>query len=267
METVNAEIARNNEYQDSLNINGLPTDIDLSEFDRDVNKEFSTSVSKDVGTSAYVGSGATVKAGGNIAVAATDDVHTRNLTGEMAAGGVSAGASVGITDIRNAAKAYIAGNTLVASGKDFSLSALTKTDVDSKSMGGVIATMFAAGGSVVHVNADSHAQAYVGNGAVVNAGNVTMEAEDESDIEALAAGVEASIGGAAGASVAIVNKTNDVRAFVADGAKVTADSFEGSAKDDVSVDVQAIAGAAGVVSGEGAYAESSIGQQAEVLCR
>lgn len=258
LETVNAEIARNNEYQDSLNINGLPTDIDLSEFDRDVNKEFSTSVSKDVGTSAYVGSGATVKAGGNIAVAATDDVHTRNLTGEMAAGGVSAGASVGITDIRNAAKAYIAGNTLVASGKDFSLSALTKTDVDSKSMGGVIATMFAAGGSVVHVNADSHAQAYVGNGAVVNAGNVTMEAEDESDIEALAAGVEASIGGAAGASVAIVNKTNDVRAFVADGAKVTADSFEGSAKDDVSVDVQAIAGAAGVVSGEGAYAESSI---------
>lgn len=258
LETVNAEIARNNEYQDSLNINGLPTDIDLSEFDRDVNKEFSTSVSKDVGTSAYVGSGATVKAGGNIAVAATDDVHTRNLTGEMAAGGVSAGASVGITDIRNAAKAYIAGNTLVASGKDFSLSALTKTDVDSKSMGGVIATMFAAGGSVVHVNADSHAQAYVGNGAVVNAGNVTMEAEDESDIEALAAGVEASVGGAAGASVAIVNKTNDVRAFVADGAKVTADSFEGSAKDDVSVDVQAIAGAAGVVSGEGAYAESSI---------
>lgn len=258
LETVNAEIARNNEYQDSLNINGLPTDIDLSEFDRDVNKEFSTSVSKDVGTSAYVGSGATVKAGGNIAVAATDDVHTRNLTGEMAAGGVSAGASVGITDIRNAAKAYIAGNTLVASGKDFSLSALTKTDVDSKSMGGVIATMFAAGGSVVHVNADSHAQAYVGNGAVVNAGNVTMEAEDKSDIEALAAGVEASIGGAAGASVAIVNKTNDVRAFVADGAKVTADSFEGSAKDDVSVDVQAIAGAAGVVSGEGAYAESSI---------
>ena len=258
LETVNAEIARNNEYQDSLNINGLPTDIDLSEFDRDVNKEFSTSVSKDVGTSAYVGSGATVKAGGNIAVAATDDVRTRNLTGEMAAGGVSAGASVGITDIRNAAKAYIAGNTLVASGKDFSLSALTKTDVDSKSMGGVIATMFAAGGSVVHVNADSHAQAYVGNGAVVNAGNVTMEAEDESDIEALAAGVEASVGGAAGASVAIVNKTNDVRAFVADGAKVTADSFEGSAKDDVSVDVQAIAGAAGVVSGEGAYAESSI---------
>lgn len=258
LETVNAEIARNNEYQDSLNINGLPTDIDLSEFDRDVNKEFSTSVSKDVGTSAYVGSGATVKAGGNIAVAATDDVYTRNLTGEMAAGGVSAGASVGITDIRNAAKAYIAGNTLVASGKDFSLSALTKTDVDSKSMGGVIATMFAAGGSVVHVNADSHAQAYVGNGAVVNAGNVTMEAEDKSDIEALAAGVEASIGGAAGASVAIVNKTNDVRAFVADGAKVTADSFEGSAKDDVSVDVQAIAGAAGVVSGEGAYAESSI---------
>lgn len=258
LETVNAEIARNNEYQDSLNINGLPTDIDLSEFDRDVNKEFSTSVSKDVGTSAYVGSGATVKAGGNIAVAATDDVHTRNLTGEMAAGGVSAGASVGITDIRNAAKAYIAGNALVASGKDFSLSALTKTDVDSKSMGGVIATMFAAGGSVVHVNADSHAQAYVGNGAVVNAGNVTMEAEDESDIEALAAGVEASVGGAAGASVAIVNKTNDVRAFVADGAKVTADSFEGSAKDDVSVDVQAIAGAAGVVSGEGAYAESSI---------
>lgn len=70
--------------------------------------------------------------------------------------------------------------------------------------------------------------------------------------------MEASIGGAAGASVAIVNKTNDVRAFVADGAKVTADSFEGSAKDDVSVDVQAIAGAAGVVSGEGAYAESSI---------
>jgi len=258
LETVNAEIARNNEYQDSLNINGLPTDIDLSEFDRDVNKEFSTSVSKDVGTSAYVGSGATVKAGGNIAVAATDDVRTHNLTGEMAAGGVSAGASVGITDIRNAAKAYIAGNTLVASGKDFSLSALTKTDVDSKSMGGVIATMFAAGGSVVHVNADSHAQAYVGNGAVVNAGNVTMEAEDESDIEALAAGVEASVGGAAGASVAIVNKTNDVRAFVADGAKVTADSFEGSAKDDVSVDVQAIAGAAGVVSGEGAYAESSI---------
>lgn len=258
LETVNAEIARNNEYQDSLNINGLPTDIDLSEFDRDVNKEFSTSVSKDVGTSAYVGSGATVKAGGNIAVAATDDVHTRNLTGEMAAGGVSAGASVGITDIRNAAKAYIAGNALVASGKDFSLSALTKTDVDSKSMGGVIATMFAAGGSVVHVNADSHAQAYVGNGAVVNAGNVTMEAEDESDIEVLAAGVEASVGGAAGASVAIVNKTNDVRAFVADGAKVTADSFEGSAKDDVSVDVQAIAGAAGVVSGEGAYAESSI---------
>lgn len=258
LETVNAEIARNNEYQDSLNINGLPTDIDLSEFDRDVNKEFSTSVSKDVGTSAYVGSGATVKAGGNIAVAATDDVHTRNLTGEMAAGGVSAGASVGITDIRNAAKAYIAGNTLVASGKDFSLSALTKTDIDSKSMGGVIATMFAAGGSVVHVNADSHAQAYVGNGAVVNAGNVTMEAEDKSDIKALAAGVEASIGGAAGASVAIVNKTNDVRAFVADGAKVTADSFEGSAKDDVSVDVQAIAGAAGVVSGEGAYAESSI---------
>lgn len=258
LETVNAEIARNNEYQDSLNINGLPTDIDLSEFDRDVNKEFSTSVSKDVGTSAYVGSGATVKAGGNIAVAATDDVHTRNLTGEMAAGGVSAGASVGITDIRNAAKAYIAGNTLVASGKDFSLSALTKTDVDSKSMGGVIATMFAAGGSVVHVNADSHAQAYVGNGAVVNAGNVTMEAEDKSDIEALAAGVEVSIGGAAGASVAIVNKTNDVRAFVSDGAKVTADSFEGSAKDDVSVDVQAIAGAAGVVSGEGAYAESSI---------
>lgn len=249
LETVNAEIARNNEYQDSLNINGLPTDIDLSEFDRDVNKEFSTSVSKDVGTSAYVGSGATVKAGGNIAVAATDDVHTRNLTGEMAAGGVSAGASVGITDIRNAAKAYIAGNALVASGKDFSLSALTKTDVDSKSMGGVIATMFAAGGSVVHVNADSHAQAYVGNGAVVNAGNVTMEAEDESDIEVLAAGVEASVGGAAGASVAIVNKTNDVRAFVADGAKVTADSFEGSAKDDVSVDVQAIAGAAGVVSG------------------
>lgn len=258
LETVNAEIARNNEYQDSLNINGLPTDIDLSEFDRDVNKEFSTSVSKDVGTSAYVGLGATVKAGGNIAVAATDDVHTRNLTGEMAAGGVSAGASVGITDIRNAAKAYIAGNALVASGKDFSLSALTKTDVDSKSMGGVIATMFAAGGSVVHVNADSHAQAYVGNGAVVNAGNVTMEAEDKSDIEALAAGVEASVGGAAGASVAIVNKTNDVRAFVADGAKVTADSFEGSAKDDVSVDVQAIAGAAGVVSGEGAYAESSI---------
>lgn len=70
------------------------------------------------------------------------------------------------------------------------MSALTKTDVDSKSMGGVIATMFAAGGSVVHVNADSHAQAYVGNGAVVNAGNVTMEAEDKSDIEALAAGVE-----------------------------------------------------------------------------
>lgn len=258
LETVNNEISRNKEYQDSLKINGLPTDVDLSDFDRDVNQEFSTSVSKDVGTTAYIGSGATVNAGGDIKVAATDKVNTHNLTGEMAAGGVSAGASVGVTDIRNAAKAYIAGNSNVTSGKDLMLNALTKTDVDSKSMGGVVATMFAVGGSVVHINADSNAQAYIGNGSVVNADNVTMEAKDESDIEALAAGVEASIGGAAGASVAIVNKTNDVQAFVADGAKVTADSLEGGAKDDVEVDVQAIAGAAGIISGEGAYAESSI---------
>ena len=258
LETVNQEISRNGEYQESLNIEGLPDDVDLTDYDRDVNKEFSTAAKNDVGTSAYIGSGATITAGGNVNVSAADKVNTHNLTGEIAAAGMSVGASVGITDIRNAAKAYIAGNTILTATGDLALNSLTDTVVDSKSMGGVVAASASIGGSVVHVDVDNASQAYIGNGARVTAGNLTVKAKDKADIDALAAGVAAGAIGAAGASVAIVNKANNVQAFAEDGATIRGDNFESSAEDEVDVNAEAIAGAAGAIGAEGTYAESSI---------
>lgn len=112
-----------------------------------------------------------------------------------------------ITDIRNAAKAYIGGNAQVKAAGNLEIGSLVKTGIDSKAMGGVVAAMFAAGGSVVNVNSDNAGQAYIGNGAVVEADNVALKSQDRSEIAATAAGVNASLGGAAGASVAVVHKT------------------------------------------------------------
>ncbi len=258
LETVNNEISRNHEYQTGLNYEGLNDDLILSDFDRDVNREFAAGVSRETGTSAYIGARTKASAGRNLAVKATDAVNTHNLTGQVSGGGASAGASVSITDIRNAAKAYIGGNAQVKTAGNLEIGSLVKTGIDSKAMGGVVAAMFAAGGSVVNVNSDNTGQAYIGNGAVVEADNVALKSQDESEIAATAAGVNASLGGAAGASVAVVHKNNDVQSFIGDGVRMTARKLESQAGDDVTTEVHAIAGAAGVVSGEATYAESSI---------
>lgn len=257
-ETVNREIARNKEYQESLNFASLTDDVQLSGFDRDVNNEFAASVDKETGTSAYIGAGSMVKATGNVAVTAEDRVTAHSLAGQVSAGAASAGASVAVTDIRNAANAYIAGNSRVTAGRNLNLKSLTYGDINSKAMGGVVAAMFAAGGAVVHVDSDNVSHAYIGNGAVINADKVEIDAADQATVETLAAGAEAALMGAAGASVAMVDKRNDVRSFVGDAALIVAANLTGKAGDKVAVNSGAIAGAAGVIGAEGTYAGSSI---------
>ncbi len=258
LETVNQEISRNNEYQEVLENSAVTPDVNLSDFDKNVDQEFSTSVSKDVGTSAFIGSGADVTYGGKLAINATDKVVTDSTEGQFGVGGASIGASVSVTDVRNAAKAYIGGNSKVVGTGNLEIKSLTDSSINAKTMGGNLGGSIVVGGSVVNVNADSTSQAYIGNGAQVTAKDIDLEAKDKAEIEALAAGVNASTFAAAGASVSIVNKTNDVQAFVGDGSSVNGEDFQAKSLDEVNVSSQAIAGAAGTVSGEGSYAESSI---------
>ena len=110
----------------------------------------------------------------------------------------------------------------------------------------------------VDVDVDNASQAYIGNGAQVTAEDMTIKAKDKADIDALAAGVSAAMIGAAGASVAIVNKTNDVQAFAGDGTTIRGNNYESGAEDEVDVNAEAIAGAAGALGVEGTYAGSSI---------
>lgn len=250
LETVNAEIARNNEYQDSLNINGLPTDIDLSEFDRDVNKEFSTSVSKDVGTSAYVGSGATVKAGGNIAVAATDDVHTRNLTGEMAAGGVSAGASVAKSDIDLDNQAVVDGSAEIAAADVYVGAGQLKADAVTDSLAAAGA-LIGGNGAQSSAGVGGKVLAKVEDGAkFTGAGNVEILSMSNSGQAAVSSAYR---GGILAAGATLADAAGHLDTITEIGAiDLTADKLTAKAEATDILYAETVSGSGGVISGAAA---------------
>lgn len=169
-----------------------------------------------------------------------DDGTEEDFAVALGAGGVGlyngTGASVLVSDIANDTTAKI-GNSSVDVAKKLSLTA----DSDSS----ILSYVFAAG---------LGAYSGVAGSVAVNTIDNTTEAfitEDEgktTEINQNMSNASQDVKIAASADAAIENLLGSAAVGLGSG----------SAKDDVSVDVQAIAGAAGVVSGEGAYAESSI---------
>ncbi|MBD2214422.1 DUF4347 domain-containing protein [Nostoc linckia FACHB-104] len=197
-------------------------------------------------TKAYIANGANVT-GTGISLSANNNSKIQSLAGNVAGAGTGAvGISLAVNDLDNGIYAYIDNSNVTATNNQISLSATSKGDIASASVGGAGAGTFAVGGSVSINNIDTATKAYVANNSQLNAAQlISIKANDDSEISSIAGQV--AVGGTAGigASVSTNYISNAVNAYIT-GSQVTSMNNGLTIQADISPTVENItAGGAG----------------------
>ncbi|MGD8330967.1 MAG: hypothetical protein PVJ49_16170, partial [Acidobacteriota bacterium] len=178
-------------------------------------------------TSAFIAQGAQATSDESIRVAAGSDVFHMGIAGGFSLGGLATvGASGNLSLFDNLTQAYVAGSADAA--QDVEVLAIASEDVLA-----IAAEMAASTGSfglnlnasfpVISIRSNTHA--FVDATGVVTAqGNVLISAQDDTDTDVIAGqaafGTSGTLAVGASAAVSLINK--DTRAFLAQGATVTA---------------------------------------------
>lgn len=227
-------------------------------------------------TAAVIGGSSMIDAGGDVKVHASEKDTISVVTGGGAIGGLAGiGGSVSVAEVTNNVEAAILGTTQTRSG-----AGRIEVIAEAGKLGSdraVTAKAYQAAGGAVALGAaiavgdvTNNVKATIGRGTtteVVNgAGNLTVRADDNTDVESEASG--ASLGlVAAGAVIARSDKSGDTIARIGntDAAAASPDTF--AAVDSGTLQVQAgrsgnvksttTAGAGGIISGSGADAKAT----------
>jgi len=156
---------------------------------------------------------ASVSGAGAISVTVTDTPSILSLAGGVSGAGAAAiGAALATNDIGDAVFAFIDNSTVTSTNSSVTVSAVSRSSLETFSVGGSGAASFALGGSVSLNEISSAIEAEIFGGSAVSAASaLTVSATDTSTIQALAGGVA----GAAGAAIGAALGTNDIADTVA----------------------------------------------------
>ena len=209
---------------------------------------------------AYIGDGATVNATRNTLIRAR--TSERINSGAISAGGA------GIASVQGAVMAqvttskthaFVGDNASVNqsdnSSNEQTVAVLAESDTDLLSVtgsgGGALVGVGITGDSVV---LDKETKAYIDDNARVSSGgDVTVDADAETDIIQVALSINGGLVGVTGSAGVIVAK-NNTSASIGDNAVIYArDSIRLESKDDIEVDGIVVAGSGGAVGVSGAF--------------
>ncbi|WP_457423984.1 right-handed parallel beta-helix repeat-containing protein [Roseateles sp. P5_E7] len=202
-------------------------------------------------TRAGIGGSGTINANA-VRVSASDTSELDTDTGALAASTVgAAGASVAANIMNNTVEAFIAGATVTTDDGNVVVGATSSYDVDALALGLSAAGLVAGVGSVSVNMLTNTTSASIRGGAVIeSAGTVSLDADDNSTVQANSGGLAVSLGAGVGASAALNTLDNTVEAYT-DDADIEANgdiSIDATSANDV--DALAIAfGAGGIVGG------------------
>ena len=209
---------------------------------------------------AYIGDGATVNA--------SRDTLVRARTSESINSGALSAGGAGITSVQGAVlaqvttsktHAFIGDNASVNQSDNTSaeqdVSVLAESDTDLLSVtgsgGGALVGVGITGDSVV---LNKETKAYIDDNARVSSGgDITVDADAETDIIQVALSINGGLVGVTGAAGVIVAK-NNTSASIGDNAVIFArDSIRLESKDDIEADGIVVAGSGGAVGVSGAF--------------
>ena len=229
---------------------------------------------------AYIGDGAVVNA--------TRRTLVRARTSENIGSGALSAGGAGITSVqgvvmaqvtKSKTHAFIGDNASVnqtdnsSSSQDVAVLAESDTDLVSVSGsgGGALVGVGITGDAVV---LEKETKAYIGDGAAVTSGgDISVDADAETDIIQVALSINGGLVGVTGAAGVVVAK-NKTQATIGDNVFAYAtDSMRLEAKDDTEIDAIVLAGAGGAVGVSGAFGtyvfksttEAKIGDDATIM--
>ncbi len=218
-------------------------------------------------TQASTGSGVTLRAGRNLTVDALDQTHVAVSSGALAGGLVGLGGDVAIARIRSNTQAFTGATNTLSAGSDLTISAA------ARNLGGQASTVKAlagagglvgVSGALAKLDEANVTLAYTGEGnTIAKAGTLNLSAVESRDVktEAFGAAVGALSGGVA---LARTQRDSEVTARLGKNARVgqATETQVGSLNIDAhfggSATSKATAGSAGVASGAGASAQTSV---------
>jgi hypothetical protein len=186
-------------------------------------------------TRAYIGDGANVnqdqtdaQADQSVLVAAGNDYCHMGIAGAVSVTFNISGAAItpgaDVTVAGNTTEAYIGAGAHVNAKKDIEVRAYAAEDILSIAAAVAGGGNFSGAGSVSVVVLDNKTYAYIGKGAVVNAGgNVLVSASDATDVDVVAGALGVGLnGGGAGVGVGVILIDKDTRAYIGQDASVDA---------------------------------------------
>ena len=208
---------------------------------------------------AYIGDGATVNASGETLIRARTSESINS--GALSAGGAGITSVQGVVMVQKTnskTHAFIGDNASVNQSDNAStqnVAVLAESDTDllsvSGSGGGALVGVGITGDSVV---LDKETKAYIADNAQVSSGgDVTVDADAETDIIQVALSINGGLVGVTGSAGVIVAK-NNTSAKIGNNAVVYAnDSIRLESRDDIEVDGIVVAGSGGAVGVSGAF--------------
>ena len=208
---------------------------------------------------AYIGDGAEVNASRNMLIRARTSESVNS--GALSAGGAGITSVQGVVMAQKTTSkthAFIGDNASVNQSDNDSaqnVAVLAESDTDllsvSGSGGGALVGVGITGDSVV---LDKETKAYIDDNARVSSeGDVTVDADAETDIIQVALSINGGLVGVTGSAGVVVAK-NNTSASIGDNAVIFArDSIRLESKDDIEIDGIVVAGSGGAVGVSGAF--------------
>ncbi len=189
-----------------------------------------------------------VDAGSDISVRAQDDSHIFSISGSVGAGEVGVGASVALSQVSNTVESNISNGAVVDNiAGNININSISNSDIQAIAAAGGLANKVGISGSFSAVETSNKLLSHVSSLAEVNsAENITVSAEDNSNIENISGSIALSTGQAAlGAAAAYNVIQNRVEAKL-DNAQLTANNVSINAIEAASI--QGLAAAGGVAN-------------------
>jgi len=173
-------------------------------------------------TNAYITTGSTLSASDDVSIRADANVIRFDTDVYVGSGGVvGINAAYAGIDSNNDANAYIASGATIVSADQIDVVAESSTNIDAR-VYGINGGVVAIGASVANVNDTGSANAYLGNGTVIDngIGSLAINADVVSNISAqtwAASGGVVSVSG----SVALVNVDPTSTAYIGSGSQIS----------------------------------------------
>ncbi|MCA9392860.1 MAG: leukotoxin LktA family filamentous adhesin [Candidatus Omnitrophica bacterium] len=259
MQTANTQGSTTDSIQTEAGRDDIFADINAETQNESISVDdsFDQNQTEDTNTTAYVGSDAVINSGRDIRIKA-HDINALQLTAGVAdIGGLSIGAGVAVGNTDGATKAFTGAGAKLTAGNDITLKA--ETDIEDSEILG-FAGQFGGvtiGAAVAEFEANNSTETLLGdNTQIVEANNLTLEADFNSKVDADAHGYRLSLG-TAGASIAKIKQFGVTRSHIGANTRIgilpekVVNNVSLLAKRDFDYESNAYGGSGGVLSGLG----------------